>query len=76
MYINFFNLVILFNFSVYEESAESLHQLSDKLPAPGNFTERLVFILKVPVLRSLQAKDRQTEVKGRGATNGEFLNVS
>lgn len=22
--------------SLYEESAESLHQLSDKLPAPGN----------------------------------------
>lgn len=25
----------LFCFSLYEESAESLHQLSDKLPAPG-----------------------------------------
>lgn len=25
-----------FSFSLYEESAENLHQLSDKLPAPGN----------------------------------------
>lgn len=25
-----------FYFSLYEESAENLHQLSDKIPAPGN----------------------------------------
>lgn len=34
VYIFFPNL--LFYFSLYEESAENLHQLSDKLPAPGN----------------------------------------
>lgn len=31
-----FQTVLLFIFSIYEEAAESLHQLADKLPAPGN----------------------------------------
>lgn len=28
--------MLLFIFSIYDEAAESLHQLADKLPAPGN----------------------------------------
>lgn len=36
MTLYLFQTVLLFIFSVYEEAAESLHQLADKLPAPGN----------------------------------------
>lgn len=28
--------MLFFIFSIYDEAAESLHQLADKLPAPGN----------------------------------------
>lgn len=31
-----FPTISLFIFSIYDEAAESLHQLADKLPAPGN----------------------------------------
>lgn len=34
--IGHFSLTVSFYRSLYEESAENLHQLSDKLPAPGN----------------------------------------
>ena len=36
IYIGHFSLTAFFYCSLYEESAENLHQLSDKLPAPGN----------------------------------------
>lgn len=42
-------------FSLYEESAESIHLLADKLPAPGNAIEtkylcdKIILLLKAPL---------------------------
>lgn len=43
LFLNYFVCILVpnmlfFIFSLYDEAAESLHQLADKLPAPGNLS--------------------------------------